>query len=190
MRSDKNSKSPYIIVGIVTLMGILALSLIRCKSPTSPEGKGEADIIVTNDCGETVDIYMDGVLKFALKHKWTIEIDNVSLGEHEIEARELTTGRLIDSDTIDVQEKIDYTWTIGAPPSIKVTNNFGKSLTIYMDGNYQFNLVDDESRWIMGVSYGERYLKAIDTSSGQEAASTTIKVDKNEDYYWTIEKIT
>jgi hypothetical protein len=190
MRSNKRSRSLKAIVRIAGLLGILGLALVQCKSPTSPEGKGEADITVINDSGETVDIYLDGEFKFTLKHKWSIEIDNVSLEQHELEARELNTGKVIDQETLDVEEKIDYSWTVGDPPDIKVINDYGKALAIYMDGDYQFDLAREESRWIIDVAYGERFLKAIDTSTGQEVASTSIKVDNNEDYSWTIEKIT
>jgi hypothetical protein len=174
---------------LASLITILILPLITCISPTSPNGQGEADIIVSNEYGETLDIYMDGVFKFSLRHKNTIEIDNVSLEDHELEAKKVGTETVIDSETITVEEKTDYTWTIEDPPDINVTNEYGTTLKIYMDGNYQFDLVDKENRWIIDVSYGERFLEAIRASDGHEAASTTIKVDDNTDYSWTIEKI-
>ena len=153
-------------IRLVGLIGILILPLITCKSPTSPDGQGEADIIVVNEYGETVDIYMDGSFKFSLRHKSSIEIDNVSLEEHELEARLVGTETVIDSETITVEEKTDYTWTVEDPPDINVTNQYGATLKIYMDGNYQFDLADKENRWIMDVSYGERFLKAIKASDG------------------------
>jgi hypothetical protein len=169
-------------------MGLLIFSGISCKSPTSP-AEGEADIIVYNDYGETLDVYMDGVFKFSSRHKSSIEIDNVELGEHELEAKKIDTGAVVDSGTVEVTDYIDYTWTIDDPPDINVTNKYGKTLKIYMDGNYQFDLANEENRWIIDVSYGERFLKAVKASDGQEAASATIKVDTNTDYSWTIEKI-
>jgi len=174
---------------LAVLIGILIIPLIVCKSPTSPNGQGEADIIVSNEYGETVDIYMDGSFKFSLRHKNSIEIDNVSLEEHELEAKIVGTETVIDSETITVEEKTDYTWTVQDPPDINVTNEYGATLKIYLDGNHQFELVDKEDRWIIDVSYGERFLKAVRASDGQEAASTTIKVDDNTDYSWTITKI-
>jgi hypothetical protein len=190
MRTGRNSLTPCRICVMIAWLGILFLSMVRCKSPTSPDGQGEADIIVSNDYGETVDIYMDGSFKFALRYKNSIEIDNVSLEEHELEAREPGSGKIVDSTTIDVEDKIDYAWTVDDPPDIKVINNYGKALSIYLDEEFQFDLADEESRWIIDVALGVRFLKALDTGDGHEVASTSLKVDQNADYSWTIQKIT
>lgn len=186
MRSRQELKKIYPAIVIFVFTGILLFTLIRCKSPTSPNGQGEADIIVYSKYDETLDIYMDGNFLFSIGYKSSIEIDNVSLEEHELEAKKINTDIVIDKETITVEEKIDYTWTIDDPPDINVTNNFGKTLKIYMDGEYQFDLVDEENRWIIDVPYGERFLKATTASDGKEVASTTIHVDENKDYSWTI----
>jgi hypothetical protein len=176
-------------VRFLALTAILTFSWFGCKSPTSPGGAGEADVVITNDYeeGETVDIYMDGEFKFSIGFKVTIEIDNVSLEEHTLEAKLNATGALVDSETIEVVEYTDYYWTVDDPPDIKVINQFGKTLKIYMDGDYQFDLANEENRWIIDVAYGERFLKAFRASDGQEIASTTIRVDENTDYSWTVE---
>jgi hypothetical protein len=171
---------------ILTIIGILIFLSLSCKSPFAPSG-GEADIIVYNEYGETLDVYMDGEFRFAISNKANIEIDNVSLKEHELEAKERNTGIIIATETINVEEKVDYTWTIDDPPDICVTNNYGETLKIYMDGNYQFDLADEEDRWVIDVEYGERFLKAIKASNNKEVASITIHADENKDYFWTIE---
>jgi hypothetical protein len=56
-----------------------------------------------------------------------------------------------------------------------------------MDGNYQFDLVDKENRWIIDVAMGERLLKALKASDNKEVASTTINITENKDYSWIIE---
>ncbi len=175
--------------GLIAL-GILALALAAagCKSPTSPSG-GEADIIIVNDYGEAADLYMDGAFKFTIANKMTIEIDDVSLDEHVLTAKRTGTDIVIGSTTIDVTSKIDYSWTIDNPPDINVTNNSGIDVAVSMDGQYRFDLADDENRWIMDVPMGERYLKATRLSDGREVASTTIKIEENKDYAWTIEVI-
>lgn len=187
MRSSKELKKIYPAIGISILTGILVMTLIRCKSPTSPNGQGEADIIVYSKFEETLDIYMDGKFLFSIEYKWSIEIDNVSLGEHELEAKERSTGVIVDTEVITVEEEIKYIWTIEDPPDINVTNQYEKTLQIYMDSEYQFDLVDEENRWIIDVPYGERFLKATRASDGKQVASTTIHVDENKDYSWTIE---
>ena len=175
---------------MIAWLGIIILFLAHCKSPTSPDNEGEADIIVTNDCSKIVDIYLDGEFQFTLKHKWSIEIDDVSLEEHDLQARETGSGTMIASETIEVEAELDYAWTVDDTPDILVYNYFKKTLDIYMDGEFQFNLRYEESRWILDVDYGERYLKALDAGDGSEVASVSIKVDENTDYTWTVQKIT
>jgi hypothetical protein len=186
MRLKKKSRSSSAAIRIVVLTGILMLSLIGCKSPTSPGGAGEADIIVSNNNTETLDVYLDGVFKFSSKYKSSLEIDNVPLGEHQLEARTQDTGTIYDSTSIDVTENVDYTWNIVDPPDINVVNQREDTLKIYMDGKHQFDLVFEENRWILDVSYGERFLKAVRASDGKEIAAVTIKIDRNADFTWTI----
>jgi len=189
MRAVRTDKRGFHAPRLLALMAILAFSWFGCKSPTSPDGAGEADIVITNDYeeGEAVDIYMDGEFKFSIGFKVTIEIDNVSLEEHMMEAKLNSTGVVVDSETIEVVEYTDYYWTVDDPPDIKVINQFGKALKITMDGDYQFDLANEESRWIIDVTYGERFLKAFRASDGQEIASITIHIEENTDYFWTVE---
>lgn len=190
MRSPIKPKAPRAVFFVAVLTMVLAVVLVQCKSPTSPDGKGEADIIVTNEYGKPVDVYMDGDFMFRIPHKSSIEIDDVTREDHDFEAYDPDTKALIDSGTVEVRDKIKYTWVINGPPGIKVTNNYGQEVQIYMDGKYQFNLVNKEDRWIMDVPFGERYLKALLADDGREVASITIKVKEYTDYYWTITKVT
>jgi hypothetical protein len=190
MKAGRNRQRSVRAGQMMIWLGMVILFLAHCKSPTSPDNEGEADIIVTNDCSKIVDIYMDGEIQFTLRHKWTIEIDDVSLEDHDLEARETGSGTIIASETIEVEDETDYTWTVDDTPDILVYNYFKKTLGIYMDGDFQFNLRYEESRWILDVDFGERYLKALDAGDGSEVASTSIKIDENTDYTWTIQKIT
>jgi hypothetical protein len=174
-------------IPVIALAAVLVASWFGCKSPTSPGGAGEADILVYNDYGELLDIHMDGEFEFSIPYKQQIEIDNVSLEEHTLEARLTSTGALIESETIEPTEYTDYAWTIYNPPDINVINNSGLVLKIYLDGSYQFDLIDEENRWLIDVAYGDRFLKAIRAVDEQEYASTTIRVDENMKYSWTIE---
>jgi hypothetical protein len=172
---------------LVIMAGVLIFLASGCKSPTSTDADGEADIIVTNETGETVDIYLDGEFKFWLADKTTIEIDNVTLEEHALKATRHGTDDEIESTTIEVEDYTDYTWTVDDPPDIKVTNSYGKTLQIYMDGVYQFDLTDEEDRWILDVEYGERFVMAFSPEEGRQVASVSITIDENMDYAWTIE---
>jgi hypothetical protein len=182
--------------GILILIGILVVFLAGCESIFGPKAEEEeeeededeeARIIVENQYGESLDIYMDGAFQFLITHTETKKIRDVSKDEHELEARIPGTGTVVDSTTIDVTSYTDFTWTIDDPPDINVTNYYGKTLKIYMDGNYQFDLVDKEDRWIIDVAMGEHMLKALKASDNKEVASTTIDVTENKDYSWVIE---
>jgi hypothetical protein len=186
--SPELTKFPAIL-GLVLLIAGLVLPTGGCKSPTSPSGNGEADIIVYNDYGSTLDIYMDGEFRFSITEKNTIEIDDVTLEEHLMEAKQPGTQVVVVSETIDVTEKTDYAWTVHGQPKIDVINNYGTTLQIYMDGTYRFDLGAEEDRWLMDVGFGERLLQAFDPATGREVASTRIQVDEYKDFTWTIAKI-
>jgi hypothetical protein len=194
-RRKKQGRNLNFSVGILIVIGILVFLLASCESIFGPKTEAstsdeteEARIIIDNESGESLDIYMDGSFQFLIEDGDSKKIHNVSLGnEHKLEAKIPGTATVYDSETIDVTAYTDYTWTIGDLPDIKVTNKYGKTLKIYMDGNYQFNLVDDEDRWIMNVPYGEHFLKALKDSDNKEVASTTIDVNANKDYSWVIQ---
>ncbi len=195
IKMKKRGMSLIFSIGILVVMGILVFSLINCESifgPSSEETteedeEGEARIIVYNNYGEALNIYMDGEFQFLLGHKGNEKIRNVSLNEHTLEAKKPNANTTIDSETIDVTSYTDYTWTIDDAPDINVSNQYGKTLKIYMDDTYQFDLVDEEDRWIIDVAFGEHFLKAVKAADGKEVASTTIDVEENKDYSWVIE---
>jgi hypothetical protein len=178
----------------VLLIGILTLVLAGCESIFGPSSETsetsddeEARIIVTNNYGETLDIYMDGALQFTLQDNNSDKIRNVSLDEHDLEAKLTGTSTVVDSETLDVTAYGDYSWTIDDSPDINVINSYGVTLKIYMDNNYQFDVQDEENRWIMNVSFGEHFLKALKAGDNKEVASTTLNIKANTDYTWTIE---
>ena len=184
----KNPARPALmIMRFALVLGAVILASAACKSPTSTDAGGEADIIVTNDYGSAVDIYMDGEFKFTIGDKWSIEIDDVEIDEHLLEAKQTGTQTVIVSDTIDVTELTDYTWTVDDPPDIDIINNSDEILKIYLDGTYKFEIGEEEDRWITDVAFGERLLQAFSAETGLEVASTTIKIEEYKDYTWTID---
>jgi hypothetical protein len=171
---------------MTVLIELLVWPMFHCKSPTSPNNEGEADILVYSKVSEVLDVYMDGEFQFSITYKNYKEIDNVSLETHLLEAKIKGTDTVFISESIEVEENTDYTWYMEDPADINVINDFGETLRIYMDGDYQFDIVDEENRWIIDVSWGEHLLKAYRLSDGSQAASVTIKVTEDEDYTWTI----
>lgn len=190
-RLKKKESNLKLTIQILILMAMLVFSFISCKSPESTTTEETtttvARIIVSNQSGFSLIIYMDGVFQFWMGNNGEAKITDVSIKEHKMEAYWEGTNTLYSSTTIDVVSKTDYTWTIDDPPDINVTNNFGETLKIYMDDVYYFDLVDEENRWLIDVPWGERFLKATRASDNTEVASITINVDANEDYSWTIQ---
>lgn len=188
-------QNPLIRIGLLSLIGVLVLFCAGCESifgPKSEESTSDDDsdiarIIVYNNYNNgSLDISMDGVFQFTLAEDDDAKIKDVTLDEHDLKAKLTGTSTLVDETTIDVTAYSDYTWTIDDPPDIKITNNYGSTLKIYQDGEYRFDLENEEDRWIIDVSFGDHYLKATKASDGKEVASTTIEVDGNEDYTWVI----
>jgi hypothetical protein len=186
----------YLGAGVVfPLVGVILIVLLAgCESIFGPkveesedDDDEEARIVVYNHYGEALDIYMDGKLQFTLNDDDDKKVRDVSLDEHDMEAKLAGTGTIVDDETMDITSYTDYSWTIDDPPDIVITNNYGTALKIYMDGNYQFDLAYKESRWIMDVTKAEHFLKARRADNDKEVASVTIDVDENKDYTWTIE---
>lgn len=192
----KKGLATALIFQVLILIGILMFLTISCDSifgtssteeDTTEEEGEEARVVVSNQYGKTLDIYMDGVFQFTLYHGDDDTIGDVSHDEHYMEAKRKGTSTVVASTEIDVVSDVDYSWYIDDPPDINVINDYGRTLKIYMDGSYMFELVDEEDRWIVDVSFGERFLKAVKASDDTEVASITIDVTENTDYTWTIE---
>ncbi len=193
--TENRGRNPLVRIACGLMLGALVLLGPGCESifgPKSEEDSGDDDsdiarISITNNYNNgALDIFMDGVLQFALAEDEEDKIKGVTLDEHDLEARPTGTSTVIAETTIDVTSYTDYTWTIDDPPDIKITNSFGTTLRIYLDGVYQFDLENEEDRWIIDVSFGDHYLKALKAGDGSEVGSTTIEIEENKDYSWVI----
>lgn len=92
------------------LIGILVFALSSCDSIFGTDE--EASITVSNQYGETLDIYMDEKLEFTLENEDEAVIEDVSLEEHNLEAKTEGTDDVVASTTITVEAEENYTWTI------------------------------------------------------------------------------
>jgi hypothetical protein len=198
-RKKTKGRNHHCGAGTLILIGSLVFTLGGCESLFGPkteestESSEEARIVCTNGYGQTLDIYMDGTLQFTLGTTTTgaganntKKIHNVTLNEHTLQGKLAGTVTVVDEQTIDVNTYTDYTYSIGTPPSINVSNKYGSTLKIYMDNIYQFDLANDESRWLMDISKTEHFLKATKASDSKEVASISITTDENKQYSWTI----
>jgi len=171
------------------LMVIFLFFTGSCKSPESPDEQPTdttSSIKITNDFGEAMDIYMDGVFIFVINYNEVKIIEDVSIGEHQLIGYRVNTTIQLASLKIDISSVGDYAWYIDDPADINVQNVSGYDLSISMDNQFLFNLSDEENRWILDVTHEKHYLKANKISDGSEYASITIEVTENKDYAWTI----
>ncbi len=100
-----------LFAAIITIVGLLTLTSISCKAPTVPEANA-ARITITNNYGETIDIYGDGSLQGSTADQLTSTLERVPYGEHLLEATKSGETDVIASITLDITENIQYTWTV------------------------------------------------------------------------------
>ncbi len=70
------------------------------------------DIVITNNYGTALKIYMDGDYQFNLAYKESRWIMDLTKTEHFLKARRVDNDKEVASVTIDVDENKDYAWTI------------------------------------------------------------------------------
>lgn len=71
-----------------------------------------AALRITNNYGETLDIYGDGNFYRDLADQDETVFTNIPYGEHLIEAKKEDSSTVVASTTIEVMEDITYTWVI------------------------------------------------------------------------------
>jgi hypothetical protein len=171
--------------GIVILLGIFLCSLISCK--TSDE-VFDVNILVYNESGTTIDVYLDAVLKGAIDTGNFGTLFGVTRGTHTLEAKGYRSDILFTSLTFDIVENKDYEWLVEGPSSITVTNKYGETLQIFADGILMGDLTDTLSETITKVTIGEHTLTAAKKSDSTKVAETTIIVNEVKEYSWVITK--
>jgi hypothetical protein len=171
---------------IIVLFGIFLLALNGCKNPDGPDADIKANVFVSNECGIAVDVFMDGSFQFSLEYLTYQVIQNVSQGVYNIEAKKKDTEDLVTSDTLNVTVSGDYWVTILSTASLNVINEYGQTLNIYTDGDYQGELDDQESQVFTNVPYGEHILEAAKKADNTLVETFTLEVIENKEYVWTI----
>ncbi len=181
-----NNERKRSTVGAVALFGIFLLALIGCKNPEGPDEDITANLFISNECGVTIDVFMDGNFQFSVDFLYYEVIQNVSRGVYEIVAKKAGTEFLVSSDSLNVNTSGDYWVTILSPASLKVINEYGQTLDIYTNGQYQGELDDQESQVFTNMPYGEHILEAAKTADNTLVESVTMEVEENKEYTWTI----
>lgn len=171
------------MVGIFALICMFLLGMGGCKKIDVPL----ASININNECGLAIDLFIDGEFQFSVEYEDTRLIENLNDGTYLFEARRTGTGEFVAQESIFVRINAIYTWTILSSASIKITNNYGETLSIY-NGDINLGSVADQSNaTVDNVPYGDQKLEAK-TSDETIVATITISVLFDNTYEWTINK--
>jgi hypothetical protein len=175
-------------LGMAVFLGVLLSALAGCKNSTTPDGDREARLRVNNNCGISVDVYLDGVYQFFLDYKEYYFIENLTLGTHLVEAKKKETDLLLKSASAEITEKQDYTWTINSQAVMTIINNYGETISLYADGEYYEDLGNQVTASFPQIPYGEHHFEAKRPNEGEVLAKLTIEVLGDNNYTWTITK--
>jgi len=170
------------------LLGIFLFSFMSCKSPSSPEENLTTTVTVNNVSGMTVDVFMDGTFKVSINNENSGDIENVTAGSHLFDAKKTGTEMLVFSATMDIDPGYNYTLVIEGPSTVTVTNNYGETLQLTVDGTSWTDLDDQSKATLNKVPFGVHNLVAAKKSDSTIVASTSIDVEEVKDYGWTITK--
>lgn len=169
------------------LSGILVLFLIGCKSASGPTST-VTSVLIANQCGATVDIYMDGTSKFTLADGANNLIENVSQGSHLFEAKKSDNGNLVYSSTLNILTGSSYSIAVSGAASVLITNRYGEILKIYVNDAYLGDIGDQASQTAARVRFGSYKYSASRKSDGTAVATTNIDVTEVKEYGWIITK--
>jgi len=182
------SRNAKYAITTLSLLVCLLFSLSNCKNITGSDEDFKASIVVSNNCGATLDIYLDDTLQFALGSGNTQTIDNLTEGLHTLEGFLTGTETLIETESFDATVEGAYEWTINGKATIVVTNKYGEILQIYESGEYLGVIENDEAVTISEVPFGSFYFEATAVNNTTVVASATVTVTEIMEYTWTITK--
>ncbi len=183
----KKQKSIH-AAGTAALLGILLMALMSCKSPSSPDEDLKAYLHVYNTCGAAVDIFVDEVFKRSLENDSNFTFDVVDEGTYLLEAYKTGTEISVAYGQVQVFFGGEYSWYVEGPSAIMVTNNYGETLQIHVNGTYLGDLDHSYSEQISNVTFGEHTIEGKKPINGEVVASITFEVADVGDYFWEITK--
>ncbi|UCE41033.1 MAG: hypothetical protein JSV17_16590 [Candidatus Aminicenantes bacterium] len=172
-------------ISVFVLLGIFVCSMINCKSPENPD-EITARIVVSNEYGIEIDVYMEGVYQFWLEFLYYEVIENVSAGVYVITANKKDTEEEISRSTVNIDTGGEYWVAILSSASLTIINGFGETLNIYTNSSLQGELGDQESLVIDNVPFGDHVLEASMATDNSLVAFTVISVVEEKEYTWTI----
>jgi len=173
-------------IAVLSLFAGLVLSSMNCKSITGSDEGFEARIIVTNNCGATLDIFMDDTFQFTIATGSSANIENLTEEQHKLEAFLTATEVLVLAESFDATVEGDYEWTIAGQATIVVANEYGEILYIYEAGEYLGVIDDAGSVTISEVPFGSFSFEARTVDDGTVVATASIDVTEIKEYSWII----
>ena len=169
---------------IIVLLVLLLLPTTGCKKVTEIV----AQMVVNNECGVSIDVFMDGLFQFSVDNTLFKTIENISIGAHVFVANRRGTSNEVTSLNHDVLGGGDLLWVVQSQASIKVTNTYGEPLDIFADNVFEGQLADQESESITHVPYGVHQIEATLPSDSSVVDSIFIDIIENIEYTWTVTK--
>jgi hypothetical protein len=180
----KKDQKKILTCGILAFLLVFLCSSIGCKKIAALV----TDLVIDNQCGVAVDIFMDGTYLFSIEYLENKTAEDVAQGSHFLEAKKRGTGIIVASITQEVVGGGNLLWIVETSASITVTNEFGEELRIYANGTYIGNLADKQSDTVANVIYATHQFDANKASDNTNVASHTFNVVDNIEYTWTIRK--
>jgi hypothetical protein len=169
----------------LALAVLLSLSTAGCKGSTTPEST-VGQITVTNSCGATIDVFLDGTKKATIDDGSYYTADSVTPGTHELVAQKSDNGSALLSTSFTVAANTTYSLTVEGVARLTFTNHYGEILSIYVDGVYLGDIGDQLTQTVRRVRFGAHDLEAYKKSDSTVAATTSIDVEEAIEYTWVI----
>jgi len=169
--------------GFLALICVFLLGMGGCKTDEIPL----AMLNIDNECGLEVDVYMGGEFQFSIEHESSRSIEDLEDGTYFFEALRTGSNKFVAGEAIYVRINAIYTWYVYSSASIKITNNYGETLSIYGDDIFSGDILDQDYGTLDKVPYGDRKLEAK-TSDDTVVATTTVSVLVDNEYPWTVNK--
>ncbi len=173
-------------IGILAVLSMALLTSFSCKNTNDPEML--ATILAQNICGAAVDVFLNGVYQFSVEHATDETIPDVPFGTYTLEARKKGEDMLVFSGPLDITDNLKYIWVIEGPSYIVISNQYGESLDIYMNGSFVGPVPDKEGRVIPSIGFGTHEMVAARSVDGIVVEKLNLEVVEVAEYQWTIIK--
>jgi hypothetical protein len=95
---------------------------------------------------------------------------------------------LVFSGPLDITDNLKYIWVIEGPSYIVITNKYGETLDIYMNGSFVGPVPDKEGWVIPSVGFGTHEMVAARSVDGIVVEKLNLEVVEVAEYQWTIIK--